>query len=525
MTQQKSENPIVPADLRKSVQTRASADESSQGRGKGIPVNKETDQFELPFITAENPNPEMEGANVRLEDVNLLSAKLIVAPKVKVKDEKRWSATMEMVTQHLGKAWRKVAANKGAPGPDGKTIEEVGNNLLETLKHLEKSLITGEYKPGEIRRVFIPKPGGKGERGLGIPNVEDRIVQEAIRQVLEPLYEPEFHRSSHGFRPGRSCHTAIYAARDHVNAGYQWVVDLDLEKYFDKVNHQRLMSMLARKIGDKSLLILIGKLLKTKVIMPDGVCVRTEEGVPQGGPLSPLLSNIVLDELDWELDKRGHRFIRYADDANIFVKSERAGRRVMAGVTSYIEGKLRLKVNRDKSAVARPHDRHFLGFRLKTDPLTDKVDILLSERSKKRIAQRTRELTPRNWGRSVNTCIGRLNEYLQGWFGFFGICTKSELGKYDAHIRRRLRAILLKQWKRKKTMTRKLVANGARKRSAQRHVYSGRKSIWRISHGIYIATILSKKKFDEMGLLSLNDMWCKKHKMVAPGEQMLLPLV
>jgi len=525
MTQQKSENPIVPEDLRKSVPIQESALDVLEGGGKGIPVNEETDQSELHFATAENLEMKMEKTNDKLEDVNLISSGTIEVPKAKDKGGKRWSATMSMVIGRLGKAWRKVASNKGAPGPDGKTIEDVQGNIQETLNTLKDHLISGEYGVGAIRRVFIPKPDGKGERGLGIPNVEDRIVQQAIRMVLEPLYEPEFHDGSHGFRPGRSCHTAIEVAKSYVSMGHEWVVDIDLEKFFDRVNHQRLMGKLAEKVGDKSLLILLGQLLKAKVLMPEGLEVRTEEGVPQGGPLSPLLSNIVLDELDWELDRRGHKFVRYADDANIFVKSERAGDRVMASISAFIEGRLQLKVNKDKSAVGFPHDRHFLGFRLKVDILEDKVDILLSERSKQRIATRTKELTPRNWGNSLKVCIERLNEYLKGWYGFFKICTKEEMGRYDAHIRRRLRAIMFKQWKRKRTMAKKLVANGAKRRSAFKHIYSGRKSIWRLTHGIYVSVTLSKKKFEEMGLISLKDMWLAYQKMGVPEEQLMLPLV
>jgi hypothetical protein len=243
-----------------------------------------------------------------------------------------------------------------------------------------------------------------------------------------------------------------------------------------------------------------------------------------GGVLSPLLSNIVLDELDWELERRGHHFVRYADDANIFVKSERAGHRVMAGITAFIERRLKLKVNKDKSAVAHPEDRHFLGFRLKMDILTDEIDILLSERSKKRIAARTKELTPRNWGNSMKVCIDRLNKYLRGWYGFFKIITKEEMGRYDAHIRRRLRAILFKQWKRKRTIAKKLISKGARRKTAFRHVYNGRKSIWSLTHSLYVSTILSKKMFEEAGLISLKDLWEEKQKMVVQGIQLELPL-
>lgn len=275
---------------------------------------------------------------------------------------------MDQVTNRLAQAFQSVAFNKGAAGPDRQSVEQVREHLSETLAKLEASLQDGTYKPGDIRRVWISKSGG-GERGLGIPNVIDRVVQEAVRQVLEPLYEPTFHKSSHGFRPGKSCHTAIVEAKEHLGEGFEWVVDLDLEKFFDRVHHQRLMSQLEQRVSDRRVLKLIYAMLKVSVVMPDGVCVNTDEGVPQGGPLSPLLSNIVLDELDQELEERGHRFVRYADDCNIYVRSERAGERVMASVVSFIERRLRLKVNAAKSAVARPEERHFVGFRLRREPL------------------------------------------------------------------------------------------------------------------------------------------------------------
>ncbi len=323
-------------------------------------------------------------------------------------------------------AFEQVAANQGAPGPDRQTIEEVRKHLSEILPRLQTELLKGRYEPGMIRRVWIPKSGG-GQRGLGIPDVIDRLVQQAIYQILSPHYEPDFHPSSHGFRPERSCHTAIAEAKEYVEEGYDWVVDLDLEKFFDRVCQDRLLSRLEPKVQDRRILQLIRRLLKAKVVLPDGVVIDTEEGVPQGGPLSPLLSNIVLDELDWELDRRGHHFVRSADDANIYVRSERSGQRVMAGLTRFIEKRLRLQVNAGKSAVARPEERHFLGFRLRRNPEDGSVDVLLLKRSKERIDQRVRELTPRNWGQSLRECIRRLNAYLQGWAGFFQIGSEAEL--------------------------------------------------------------------------------------------------
>ena len=315
---------------------------------------------------------------------------------------------MEGVVERLGSALLKVVSNKGAAGPDGMTIEALQAQWPNVSCRLRATLLDGTWRPGEARRALIPKAGG-GQRGLGIPNVADRVVMEAVRQVLEPLFEPAFHPSSHGFRPGRSCHTAVAEAGQHLQDGYGWVVDIDLDKFFDRVNHQRLMARLAQRVSDRRLLVLIGRLLTAKVVLPDGVVIATEEGVPQGSPLSPLLSNIVLDELDRELARRGHRFVRYADDANVYVASQRAGLRVMASLERFIAGRLRLKINREKSAVARPEDRHLLGFRLRLDPQTATVVVLLSARTKRNAMARIRELTPRTWGGTLERCIHRIN--------------------------------------------------------------------------------------------------------------------
>jgi RNA-directed DNA polymerase len=354
---------------------------------------------------------------------------------------------MEEVADRVDSAMKKVVANKGAPGPDAMTVGQLREQWPTIASRLRAELLAGSYRPGEIRRAMIPKAGG-GQRALGIPNVTDRVVMEAVRQVLEPLFEPSFHPSSHGFRPGRSCHTAIAQAKQHVRDGYEWVVDIDLEKFFDRVNHQRLTARLAARVSDRRLLVLIARMLKAKVVLPDGVVIGVDEGVPQGSPLSPLLSNIVLDELDSELARRGHRFVRYADDANVYVASERAGTRVMASLRGFIQGRLRLKVNDGKSAVARPEDRHFLGFYLRVvqHGRRRSVELLLSQRTKRNARDKVRQLTPRTWGGTLESCIARINAWLAGWHQFFGIASVDEqqqMRRLDAHIRRRLRAIIL----------------------------------------------------------------------------------
>lgn len=506
-TRQKSESLIVPQGRGNP----SSIDGNKRRRGgKGTPVKEGAKQLVLPFATAETSPQKRDAGERRHADRS--ACRKSQGPKANDKLRK-CELAMEEVVGNLQSAFIKVEANQGAPGPDRLNIGTIKKLLPLILPKLSASLMDGSYQPGDIRRVWIPKSGG-GERGLGIPNVVDRMVAEAVRMVLEPFYEPTFHKSSHGFRPDRSCHTAITEAQTYVQEGYEWVVDIDLEKFFDRVHHQRLMAILARNISDKRLLSLIGRMLKAKVVMPDGVKVSTDEGLPQGGPLSPLLSNIVLSELDQELAARGLRFVRYADDCNIYVRSERAGKRVMASVERFISTRLRLKVNQSKSAVAKPETRHFLGFRLLA---TDgKPEILLSERSENRLRERILELTPRSVGRSISSIISQINRYLQGWKGFFGKCTSGivwVLQRTDAHIRRRLRAIVLKHWKRRLTIAKRLIQLGVSRKTAWRRVYEGHKGRWALSHDSAVERGLRNAYFAERGLVSLKSsfeiLWSK----------------
>jgi RNA-directed DNA polymerase len=472
----------------------------------------------LDFGAADKEAQEVSCA--RTEARHLRQVKARAQPMPESKDLEAKTASMKSVIEGLGQAFESVARNRGAAGPDKQGVEQVRKHWLIIERQLSQALSDGSWRAGEIRRVWIPKAGG-GQRGLGIPNVVDRVVQEAIRQVLEPVFEPTFHPSSHGFRAQRSCHTAIAEAKEYVREGREWVVDMDLENFFNAVNHQRLMSKLAMLVKDKALLRLIGQLLKAKVLMPDGVTVSNDEGVPQGGPLSPLLSNIVLNELDWQLQARGHKFVRYADDANIYVKSERAGHRVMASVSAFIEKRLRLKVNANKSAVARPQERHFVGFSLRREPTDGSVQVALSKRSHERIKTKLRELTARNSGVSIKTSLDKLNAYTSGWMGFFGICTEqveSRLKSLDAHLRRRLRAMELRQCKRKRTMVRKLTGLGVKSRTAWRQVYDGRRSIWALSHTAAVDRALKNSLWEDRGLKTLTKLYWKHSARMSAQE-------
>jgi RNA-directed DNA polymerase len=354
---------------------------------------------------------------------------------------------MEVVCERENclQAYKRVKSNKGSPGIDGMTVEELPGYLKEHWPAIREQLLCGTYKPQPVKRVEIPKPDGGGMRNLGIPTVLDRMVQQAVMQVLQDMWDAGFSESSHGFRPGRSAHQAVAKAQQYVAEGCRWVVDLDLEKFFDRVNHDKLMAAVAHRVTDKRMLSLIRAFL-TAGVMENGLVGSVEEGTPQGGPLSPLLSNLVLDELDRELERRGHRFCRYADDCNIYVRSQRAGERVKRSITLFIERRLKLKVNEEKSAVARPAERKFLGFSMTSGP---EIKRSIAPKALTRFKQKVRTLTGRTRGISIEQMSKELSSYLRGWKGYFGFCqTPSVLEELDQGIRRRLRSVIWKQWKR-----------------------------------------------------------------------------
>jgi len=486
------------------------------------------DSGQLAFVFADSPQggkgarpPDASGGRAfLLRTAKSTKARGFIAPAVDA------GRLLERVASppNLASALLSVARNRGAPGVDGRSVKEVVGAARRLLFALHRALLEGSYQPGDIRRVWIPKPGG-GQRGLGIPNVVDRWVQQAVLQVLEPVFDPVFHPSSHGFRRRRGAASAIAEAKEHLETGCRVVVDIDLSKFFDRVHHQRLLSRMGQRVKDPRVLDLVRRMLKAKVVLPDGMRVSTEEGTPQGGPLSPLLSNVVLDELDQELDRRGLRFVRYADDFQVFVRSERAGRRVMASIRRFLERRLRLLVNEDKSATARPEDVHFLGFRF---VIADDggVDVHLSTRTKERLDQKIRDLTPRTWGQSVKACLDGLNVYLKGWAGYFRLCTKEGavlFRRFDAHIRRRVRAIILRQKKRPRHLYRHLRARGVKPGMAAATAYK-RRGVWNRSNRPGM-TLAYRNHWFAGRLVSLAAEWQRFH---APrrvsGQAMLFDL-
>lgn len=407
---------------------------------------------------------------------------------------------MEAICQHdnLKKAWKHVRSNRGSGGVDGLTINQTHDYLVEHWPVIRHQLLTGTYKPQPVRRAEITKETG-GVRKLGIPTVVDRLIQQAVLQVLQPLWDPTFSEHSYGFRPGRSAHQAVAAAQTYQAGGYRWVVDIDLEKFFDRVNHDKLMGRISKRVADKRVLKLIRAFLNAGV-MENGLVSPTTEGTPQGGPLSPLLSNIVLDDLDRELERRGLRFARYADDCNIYVRSKRAGERVMGSISRFLTRKLKLKVNEAKSAVARPWQRKFLGFSFTSGKEPKRR---VSPQALIRFKKKVRELTRRTRTISLPAMVATLARYLQGWRAYFGFCqTPSVLRYLDGWIRRRLRSVMWKQWKRGRARYAELRKRGVSRSSAAKTAGSSC-GPWRISRTPAVNQALPNGLFDTLGLPSL----------------------
>jgi len=396
--------------------------------------------------------------------------------------------------ENLKRAWQQVRRNKGGPGVDGMTIDDAKDHLREHWPSIRSQLLEGSYQPQPVKRVEIPKPEG-GVRKLGVPCVVDRLIQQALLQVLQPCWDPTFSEHSYGFRPGRSAHQAVAQAQRYVAEGYGVVVDLDLEKFFDRVNHDSLMARVAERLSDKRVLKLIRASLEAGV-MKDGSVSPVDEGTPQGSPLSPLLSNLVLDDLDKELERRGHRFCRYADDCNIYVRSRRAGERVMASVSRFLTRKLRLKVNEAKSAVARPEARKFLGFSISNDGSERRI----APQALAKFKTRVRELTRRTRGLSLGQLIAELAPYLIGWRGYFGFCqTPRVLTNLEAWIRRRLRMYLWRQWQNGHNRFKELRRHGVPKFNAAVAAGSPTGS-WRMSGHPAVQMALRNHTFDSLGL-------------------------
>jgi RNA-directed DNA polymerase len=447
--------------------------------------------------------PGDDGAELRdnLEEPSFASALSEEKDRVTMDTSKLLEKVIDR--NNLNLAYKRVKRNGGSHGVDGMKVDALLPYLKQHGNRIKQDLLEGKYRPQPVRRVEIPKPDG-GVRMLGVPTVVDRLIQQAIAQVLTPVFEREFSDHSYGFRPGRSAHDAIKQAHAYINEGYTTVVDIDLEKFFDRVNHDKLMYLLSRRIIDKRLLRLIRRYLESGVMI-GGLVSPSREGTPQGGPLSPLLSNVVLHELDKELEKRDHRFCRYADDCNIYVKSQRAGERVMTSISEFIEKRLKLKVNRDKSAVDHVTRRKFLGFSFYR--WRGGYRIRVDNKSVKRLMDKLRLLTSRSKGWSMNTRIVGLNQVIRGWVNYFHLADMRKLClRLDAWLRRRLRMCYWKQWKRIKTKHDNLVRFGIPSWKAWEHANT-RKSYWHTANSWILACTISNTYFAQMGFVCLSDVY------------------
>lgn len=408
---------------------------------------------------------------------------------------------------NMNKAFKRVKSNKGKPGSDGMTVDELLPFLKENGDQIKQAIMEGTYSPKPVRRVEIPKPDG-GVRLLGIPAVLDRVIQQAVAQVLSPIYEREFSDNSYGFRPGRDAHQAIRKCKEYIDTGYKWTVDIDLAKYFDTVNHDKLMRLLSERIKDSRVLSLIRKYLQSGVMI-NGVVIDTEEGTPQGGNISPLLSNIMLNELDKELTKRGLKFCRYADDCNIYVKSSKAAERVMASITRYLEVELKLKVNRDKSAVDRPWKLKFLGFSFYLKK--GGTGIRVHPKSVRKLKAKLKEPTGRSNAMSMDERIVKLKQIITGWVNYFGIADMGGLAKeLDEWLRRRIRMCYWKRWKKIKTRYDNLVKLGIDKYKAWEYANT-RKGYWRISNSPILTRVLTNERLKKQGFPTITERYSLVH--------------
>jgi len=428
-----------------------------------------------------------------------LGASKVTAMRVNLRLEMKQMMEAVVERENMKVALYRVTANKGAPGVDNMTVDDLRGYIMSHWHRIKEELLEGRYEPQAVRKVEIPKPGGKGMRQLGIPTVLDRLIQQALHQVLQAVFDPDFSESSYGFRRGRSAHDAVRRAQLFVEAGRRWVVDIDLEKFFDRVNHDILMSRIARKVRDKRVLRLIRRYLEAG-IMERGVISPRTEGTPQGGPLSPLLSNILLDDLDRELERRGHWFCRYADDCNIYVKSKRAGERTLSSITRFLSIRLKLKVNQDKSAVDRPWNRKFLGYSMTSNR---EPRLKVASASIERLKCKLRELFRQGRGRNLERFIESLTPILRGWVNYFRLAeVKGIFEELDGWIRRKLRCILWRQWKIPFTRAKNLMKRKLSEERAWLSATNGRGPWWN-SGASHMNRAFTKKFFDTLGLVSL----------------------